>query len=984
MNSSGLSPNDRSIVARFAKTKMPSLKFISLIIAFLFLASAALAGQSAAFAQSSNASSSSLSNTSSNLRLPQSDYVGPRAPGSYEPLYKLLGKPDQIPDNYFAYSPSEISQMYNSLPLLNSGITGKGYTIAIVDAYGDPYIVTELHQFDSIFGLPNPPSFNVICIDGPCNYNLGIQTGWDVEIALDVEWSHAMAPGANINLYISSTAQLTDPMSDAELAAVLGANGGPPSMSGGIGTPGVYHNNIISNSWGDAENDWLFSQSFNNQFDYYGYPWIDQVFQEAAARDITVFVSSGDDGAFSQGAFQSLQYGGLGTPNDDPFVTAVGGTSLYMRTYSGSLSFPPADAQGTYGYETAWSWNNNFGTYQAGSTGGYSSFFQQPAYEHGPGIPDNGLRGNPDVSWDADPYTGVAIYLDLGGSNQGIINIGGTSVGSPSWAGVQALLDQYAGRSLGFMNPTFYSILNNPWEYSRAFHDVTVGNNDPYSATLGWNPVTGIGSPNIANLAQIVAGDSSHASLLVTNNLQQQPVQPDTPTPAYNYGDTVTLTASVVNGQQQPMPYELFATLTSQTGAVIASNIPMTQQGFGGKYVGTYTIQATDPPGEWMAVVSSNYGPSSSNYGPGSSLIGYNEFQVGDSIYILSPISTVFYTEDLANQGNLFEVGNTIPLAMNVENSANTANITSGTYKATFYLGSPSGKLEGTASLKYNSADELWEGGFTIPSTAGQGLWVVVFSGTDGQGNQAATAYSWVDVGLFMWTYTDSVTYLLGETMTIYGLIDSSSSPPTITCYQYYEGSPCGSTQTTTTGTFTATVSYGSSVLGTTPLSYDSSLGVWSGTFKIPSNGPTGFYTVTISGKDGMGDSGSQSEVVRVAPYTMSVSLSLSSSTVKLNRGTEQISVKITNGNGQSVDIGTVQAEPYIMTSSGPSYPLSPSSNYQYGLPLTYNAATGSWIGTLQTTGPPNWLQGTYTVVITAWDPIGDYGTATGTFTVTS
>ncbi|HYB04140.1 MAG TPA: S53 family peptidase, partial [Nitrososphaerales archaeon] len=472
--------------------------------------------------------------------------------------YALLPKPDQQIENILSYSPSEIHQFYNSTSLLNEGIYGRGFTIAIVDPYGDPTIAGDLKQFDATFGLPNPPSFNVLCIDGPCNYEEGILTGASVEIELDVEWSHAMAPGANINLYISSNF-LSGPLYDAELAAVLGASGTAENVAGGIGTPGVYHNNIISNSFGEPENDYQNSQSYAQNYSQIsgngpiGYPWADQVFQEAAARNITVFASSGDYGAYLQGYpyLQTLPYGGINNPADDPFVTSVGGTSVYMKTTSGSLSYPESDANGGYGTETAWSWSNaqaEFpGAPDGATTGGFSSIFPRPAYEKGPGVPNSGARSDPDVSWLADPYTGVLVYgLSPYTGQMSFYGIGGTSVGSPSWAGVQALLDQYAGHSLGFMNPTFYSILNNPSEYSRAFHEVTFGNNDPFSATPGWNPTTGIGTPNIGELASVIAGKSPSLSVQVTNGLTR-PVLPNSPTPAYTYRDTVTLSASINN-----------------------------------------------------------------------------------------------------------------------------------------------------------------------------------------------------------------------------------------------------------------------------------------------------------------------------------------------------------------------------------------------------------------------------------------------------
>lgn len=927
-------------------------KFFSFLVAVLFIAGAVVANPIAASAQSvgmSTFAKPSLSGDSSPSVL--------RGPGPVLD-YALATKTAQTPANILSYSPSEIRQEYNSTGLIDSGITGKGVTIAIVDPYGDPNITGDLAQFDATFGLPSPPHFNVICIDGPCDYEDGIISGASVEIELDVEWSHAMAPSANINLYISSSFE-NGPLYDAELAAVLGASGGSENSSVGIGTPGVYHNNIISNSWGEPENNVATSQSYGINYDPIvggpeGYPWLDQVFQEAAARNITVFASTGDYAAYQQGSpyFQTVPYGGISSPSDDPFVTAVGGTSVYLNTTSGSLVFPQSNANGTYGTETAWSWNNLQATvpdYQAGSTGGFSSLFPLPSYQKGPGVPVNGKRGNPDVAWLGDPYTGVLVYgLSPYTDEYSFYDIGGTSVGSPSWAGVMALLDQYAGRSLGFMNPTFYSILNNPKEYSEAFHDVTFGNNNPFSAGPGWDSVTGIGSPNIGNLASVVARNTPSLTVRVSNNIST-PVRPNSSTPAYSYGETIGLSASINGGIMVSGPVQ--AEITSLAGGVIASNIPLTWNSATDSYVGTYQIKSSDDPGQWLATVTAT---NKLEIG-----VGYNSFAVGGSIFVFSPLS---YADSGVPFNNFYVVGNTVPLAISVENPNNTKILGSGGgayYIATFYLDNATGKIEGTAKLKYNSTAEMWEGNFTIPKSANQGPWVVTYTGVDQLGNRAAIAYSWLNVGLFIFPYTDSPTYVLGNTMTIYGITG------------------------VTTGSFKATVSYGSTTLGVVHLHLSNSTEtLWSGTFHIPSSGPTGFYSVTVSGNDGVGDRGSGSEVVRIAPYAMVVNLKLSASVVHLSGGREVISAQVINGNGEHLSVANVQAYLSLALANGTIITPLLTPGISNGLPLTYNAATHSFIGVFTTSGSPTWIKGKYTLEIVAYDPIGDFGSAVTTLRV--
>ncbi len=849
-------------------------------------------------------------------------------------------------------TPSLIREFYNSTSLLSQGITGKGVTIAIVDAFGDPNIQSELQTFDQTFGLPAPPSFNVMCVDGPCNYASGIVEGWSPEIAIDVEWSHAMAPGANINLYIGSSNYFYA-LYDADLAAVEGASGTSPSGTG-LGTPGVYTNNVISNSWGAPENDYTASQScILVPCISSGYPWIDQVFQEAARKGISVFASSGDDGAFDQaGYYQTLPYGGIESPSDDPFVTAVGGTSAYPSTTTGSYGFvvngsvpggSPFTPVGkttvseTYGYETAWSWLNDYAQrpgYASATGGGFSSLFGQPAYQVGPGIPDSGVRAVPDVAWDADPHTGVMIY----GNNGGVIGwyeFGGTSLGSPSWAGVTALLDQEVGHGLGSLNPIFYSILNNPAEYSKAFHQVTYGNNNGYSAQAGWNPNTGIGTPNVGELADVISSIVASQSVTVTlkNNLQQLPIQPEVPTPAYAYGQSVTLQATINGGMKVSGP--VLVNITSQNGVLLATNLPLTWDGASLSYIGSYTIKQSDPAGEWSADVLAVNNKESG--------MGYNEFEVGDGLNIYSPVYNGPGT-------NLYTVGQTIPLAVQVENPANTAYVGTGHYKATFYLNTLGGQFIASVPLTYNATAELWEGAYTIPKNVPQGSWVVAYSGIDGNGNWAVISYSWVIAGIFIWPYTDSYFYVQGQTMQIYAIASS------------------------VTGTMKSTLSYGGFTIRTVYMTYNATSGLWQGSTTLPSSGPTGFYTLTTYGNDGMGDYGSNSEVISVQS-ALSVSLSISKKVIPSTNGITDFTVTIKNVKGIPVTVGTVMARINYTYPNG-------TSVLTMRVALVYNAAQSAWLGSFNTNLATGLESGKYIVVINAFDPFKDYGQASGEFII--
>jgi subtilase family serine protease len=213
-------------------------------------------------------------------------------------------------------------------------------------------------------------------------------------------------------------------------------------------------------------------------------------------------------------------------PASDPLVTAVGGTYLCTDATTGlsvdSVS-PPVNCQSNPGVrEVGW----------IDSGGGYSILFPRPDYQNtlpagstftgtsagAPG-PNSNMRGIPDIAYQASSRTGVLVYMTepdtrtsgtgCGGANPcstGWYVVGGTSSGSPQWAGIAAMADHAAGHDLGFLNPGLYAVAADPAKYAADYHDVTVGNNqaDPsvpgYSNSPGWDAVTGLGTPDVAHL----------------------------------------------------------------------------------------------------------------------------------------------------------------------------------------------------------------------------------------------------------------------------------------------------------------------------------------------------------------------------------------------------------------------------------------------------------------------------------------------------
>ncbi len=387
------------------------------------------------------------------------------------------------------YSPQEIAHSYGVDQLLNRGDNGKGQTIVIVDSFGSPTLRSDLATFDAGYGLPAPPSLRILAPLGTVPFDptaIPDQIGWAAETTLDVEWSHAMAPDAKIVL-------LTSPVDETE-----GVQGLPQfdfllnyALKRHLG-------HVISESWGATENT-LFTPQGQQVFNSF-----ESTYARAAAQGVTAFASTGDSGASNAELNGTTFYPfpTVGFPASSPLVTAVGGTSL------------TADTSGNYESETVWNSGGGAGG------GGVSQVFREPFYERL--LPRSvqselgGSRGIPDISWDADPSSGILIYLSFL-NPAGYYFIGGTSEGSPQWAGLVSDLNQFLHRPIGFLNPYLYAL----GAAGVGFHDVTVGNNSlngvtGYDATPGWDLATGWGTPNLAQLFGDI-GSLAHGSHSMTS-----------------------------------------------------------------------------------------------------------------------------------------------------------------------------------------------------------------------------------------------------------------------------------------------------------------------------------------------------------------------------------------------------------------------------------------------------------------------------------
>lgn len=372
--------------------------------------------------------------------------------------------------HFSCYTPHQFRLAYGVESLIESGFTGKGQTVVDIVSFGSPILQRDMDVFDQQFGLP-PITIQVISPIGTKPFDSANKdmVGWANETELDVQIIHAIAPDAGIVV-------LTSPVSETE-----GTIGLPEFLQLEQYALDHHLGNIVSQSWGASEvtlKDAAGQQEIQK--------W-DAFYQKATTQQgMTYFSSSGDNGATDYNNLQATRLSPVATtsfPADNPWVTSVGGTTVTRN--------------GVSIQETAWS----------DSGGGFSAFSPTPSYQQT--LPSsvqgelNHRRGVPDVSGDADPLTGLAIYF----GGQWILG-GGTSASAPLWAAIMAIANQMAGHPLGFINPTLYKLAlasNNVQD----FHDVTMGNNSVdakgvmvtgYPAVQGWDPITGLGTPKADKL----------------------------------------------------------------------------------------------------------------------------------------------------------------------------------------------------------------------------------------------------------------------------------------------------------------------------------------------------------------------------------------------------------------------------------------------------------------------------------------------------
>jgi subtilase family serine protease len=402
------------------------------------------------------------------------------------------------------YVPAQVQTAYDEQSLFDSGITGAGQTIVIVDAFGSPTIQADLATFDATFNLPAPPSFKIIQPAGkvpawdPTDANDDV--GWAGETTLDVEWAHTIAPGANILL-------VETPVDETE-----GTAGFPQIVKAENYVINHHLGQVISQSFGATEPTFPSAASILA---------LRSAYFNALKNHVTVLAATGDAGAtdYSNAAGTLLYtHRAVDWPASDPLVTAVGGTQLSLLS-TGQRT----QADRVWDDSTNDALNNAFSGDPDPSAlatgGGVSTVFARPSYQDSVAGVVGQERGTPDIAMSGACSGLVNTYQSFAGEPAGWYVDCGTSEATPLFAGIVALADQVAGHSLGLINPALYAMSA---AHAPGLVDVTAGNNSvsflqPYLVTVkgyaagpGYDLASGVGTVDAAQfvpeLAQAAGG----------------------------------------------------------------------------------------------------------------------------------------------------------------------------------------------------------------------------------------------------------------------------------------------------------------------------------------------------------------------------------------------------------------------------------------------------------------------------------------------
>jgi subtilase family serine protease len=315
------------------------------------------------------------------------------------------------------FTAAQVQAAYGLPAAYAAGIAGQGQTIVLCEGFGYPTIQADANAFSRLNGLPalTDANFSIVYPEGKPNPLRGAETGWDGEIALDVQWAHAVAPDAKI--VVVATRGQDDEAFEASMTYIIERDLG----------------NVVSDSW-EEDLDLIAPAAEQISFN--------DILELAAARGISFQFSSGDGGDEGVGS----PIGSAAVPSVEPYATAVGGTAIVNQAgKDGFVSIGWGDVGGFVATPAGPVVQPKL-YFVGGGGGGESVFWKKPAWQAA--LPGVG-RQTPDISALSDPYTGVPIVLTYQGVQGVYPGVGGTSLGSPIFSAIWALANQKAGHPLG-------------------------------------------------------------------------------------------------------------------------------------------------------------------------------------------------------------------------------------------------------------------------------------------------------------------------------------------------------------------------------------------------------------------------------------------------------------------------------------------------------------------------------------------------------
>ncbi len=795
-----------------------------------------------------------------------------------------------------AFSPKELQNVYNATSLYAQGFQGDGQAIGILDFFGSPTVTQDLSLFDKTFGFQDP-NFSIVPIV-PYNPNLGVSTGWSTEVALDVEMAHAMAPRAAVTMYVTTGALSFA----ADIAPIVNDDSVTTlSMSFSIGP------------------EWLFSL-VGGQLFYFNMFLPDLYFMLGSLEGITFLCSSGDAGG---SGYSSGPAGNLGYPDDSPYVTSTGGTQTYLYTQpNGTKTF----------LQTAWSSPGYVpnGVNVGGSGGGVSFLEPKPWYQQSQQTPPSYPNGRlePDLSLQAGVDPGVIIV-----NSGSLMVVGGTSESVQVFSGLLTLIAQSSGGPLGLINPFLYSLGNNPNIYSKAYTPITFGYNIPWTASFGYNLVTGWGAPNIGEINLLYNAQLTQPNLSIFVDFANASGQPQL---EFTPNQVINVSAYIFNGNSVVNSGNFSTKLVTLAGTSMVT--PLTFDNSKG------TWNASLVMGQQSGVAYIDVNGTSA----GLSGEGFAQIFAGYLATFLSPIPTDPWTTAngglqvtvtstdldgnpspsgnstmqvnsysiLSNSYNSVDIVNLVPDNTTVNGNVNEANLT---------LAYPAGPI---ALILQGSTY-----GF-LPFTNGIYLQTSVI--------QTEVAVEPASIGP-------------GQSLTI---ITSPVAPVNVgNMFSFESGSTIGSDVATGSSVTAFLVNTSGFVVASSALFFQSS-GI-SGSLQVPINSTSGLYTILLQASYGsltLGYTlgGSFYSQIWVSNGTITPSITLSPSTLFMGQ-TAQIIVDIRYPNAQEVTQGeyTTLIYPQELQNTFMSIMHTEYQNFEL-IPLSFNYTLNRWIGNILLPSPYN------------------------------